>query len=494
MIKLLCRFILVVILLDILSCTPARDTHIKPSNPFEELNNEIDYLLSDPNLQNAQIGLYIESLSDQKILYKMNEYKLFIPASNMKLFTTAAAFAILGDDFRFKTSVKTNGKISNDTLYGDLIIYGGGDPTFSGRFYDNCTLCAFSAWADSLQMRGIKVIKGDVIADDSFFNGAALGEGWDWDDLPFWYAAESSALSLNDNCVDITIFAADSLGLPVKVKTDPKVAGIEIVNNSVTVASDSISTLKITRDLGQNKIIISGQFPLSNHTIRRSVTVHNPTSFFINAVKTVLENNDISILRIKQETLPDSAKSLFNIYSPSLSQIVKVVNKRSQNFYAEQLLKTMGAYLYNEGSFESGVKAVSKWGNTVGIDNNSFIMVDGSGLSRKNFITPKAVARLLEYMSIQHYFLQFYNTLPVSAVDGTLKNRMAGTPAANNVHAKTGTMSHVKNLSGYLRGKDGKLYLFVILANNFSVPSSYISNLQDHICVLLYNYSTSIAD
>ncbi len=317
------------------------------------------------------------------------------------------------------------------------------------------------------------------------------GIGWDWDDLPFWYAAESSALSLNDNCVDITIFAADSLGLPVTVKVDPQIEGVEIINNTVNVAADSISTLKITRDLGQNRIIVSGRFPLNHHPVKRSVTVHNPTSFFINAVKTVFEENDISILQMTQETIPDSAKLLFNFYSPPLSKIVNVVNKRSQNFYAEQLLKTLGAYVYNDGSFESGVKAVTKWGNTIGIDNDDFRMIDGSGLSRKNFVTPKAVACLLEYMSAQQYFLQFYNSLPVSAVDGTLKKRMIDTPAANHIHAKTGTMSYVKNLSGYMRGEDGKLYLFVILANNFSVPSSYISNLQDRICVLLYNYSKS---
>ena len=480
MTKIFFRFLLIFILFELHNCTPARETHIKPCTPFEELSNNIDYLLSDANLQNAQLGLYMESFSDQKILYRKNEGKLFIPASNMKLFTTAAALAILGDEYRFKTSAETNGDIYGDTLFGDLIIRGGGDPTFSGRFYDGCTLCALESWADSLQLRGVKV-----------FKGPALGEGWDWDDLPFWYAAESSALSLNDNCIDITVSAADSIGLPVKYSVDPDVEGFEIINHSETVDADSLSDLKITRVLGKNKIIISGHFPQGKKTLKRSVTIHNPSQFFLKALYKALEENDISVVGESSLIQSDSLKLLFDFYSPPLPQIIKTVNKRSQNFYAEQLLKAIGAYVYNEGSFEAGTKAVMNWTNSIGIDNDDFIMVDGSGLSRKNYITPKVIARLLRYMASQKYFLHFYNSLPIAAVDGTLKYRMIDTPAAKHVHAKTGTMSHVKNLSGYLRAEDGKLYLFVILANNFSVPTSYISNLQDRICSLLASYSIS---
>ncbi len=491
MVRAIRKLLLVIFLLNLLSCTSARVSRVKHLTPQEELKAGIDYLVNDANLQNAHLGLFIESLSEQKILYALNEYKLFIPASNMKLFTTAAAFDLLGEDFRFKTTFKMTGWISGDTLKGNLIVRGGGDPTFSGRFYNGCTLCVFNAWCDSLRERGIRVIEGDILADNSYFDGPALGEGWDWDDLPYWYAAESSALSLNDNCVDLIVSAADTTGVPVIVKTDPCVKGVEIVNNAVTGAKDSVANIRINRDLGDNTIIVSGQLPLFGRPIRRSVTVHDPEQFFINALTEVFKDNHIQILGKEQDVLKDSVSLLFDFYSPPLRQIVNVVNKRSQNFYAEQLLRVMGAFIVQDGSFEGGARVVQNWVKTIGIDDDDFIMVDGSGLSRKNFITPKTISRLLEFMSARQYFLQFYNSLPVSGVDGTLKYRMIDTPAANHVHAKTGSMSHVKNLSGYLRGKDGKLYLFVILTNNFSVPSSYISNFQDRICVLLYRYSNS---
>ena len=482
---------LLLIILSFFSCNPAHYSRIDAlSSPLNSLRIDINYLINDPKLQNANIGIYIQSLSDQKILYVRNEYKLFIPASNLKLFTTATALSQLGPNFRFNTEILKNGTVSDDTLFGNLIVRGGGDPTFSGRFHNGATLGCFSDWTDSLRQKGIRVISGKIIGDDSFFSGPSLAEGWDWDDLPFWYAAESGALSLNDNCVDITLTPADSIGLPVRVNVDPLVDGIQIINNSITVAQDSLSTLSITRTMGKNEIVINGEYPLSKRTIRRSITVSNPTAYFLSGAKQGLANSGIEILQ-QDLIIKDDPTSLFRYHSVKLPQIIKVVNKKSHNFYAEQLLKSIGADFYGNGSFKSGCREVMRWAASIGIDNDELIMVDGSGLSRKNYITPRATARLLEYMSAQKQFLHYYNSLPISTIDGTLKNRMVGSIAAKHVHAKTGYLSHVRNLSGYLRGKDGKLYLFVILVNNYSVPTPYINNLQDRICSLLYNYSSA---
>ncbi len=484
------RFILLITILSF-ACTPAHYTRVNTStSPLMDIIDEIDYMLQDPNLQNAQIGLFIESISDHEIIYKKNEYKLFIPASNLKLFTAAAALSLLGENFQFKTEIFINGKIYGDTLFGNIIIKGGGDPTFSGRFHNGDMVGCFSDWADSLREKGISVITGGIIGDDSFFTGPALAEGWDWDDLPSWYAAKTGALSLNDNCIDITLSPADSSGIPAKINVDPMTERILIINNSITVPEDTLSTLNITRIIGKDEIIISGKFSLSESTIRRSITVSDPTAYFLNGAKTGLENNGIKIMQ--QDISGDKdASSLFVYHSPKLPEIIKVINKKSHNFYAEQLLKTLGAHFYGEGSFKAGCKAVSRWAASIGIDDDDLIMVDGSGLSRKNYISPKAVARLLEYISNQKLFLHYYNSLPISATDGTLKYRMIGSTAANHVHAKTGYMSHVRNLSGYLRAENGKLYLFVILVNNYSVPTPYINNFQDRICSLLYNYSTN---
>ena len=211
------------------SCTSIQKAQ-KPQSSRDKLINDIQYLLADPNLSNAYLGIYIESLEDSEVLFRQNEHKLFVPASNMKLYTTAVSLAKLGPTYHFLTPLKFSGTLHDSVLNGDLVIYGKGDPTISGRFYDKDILAVFKNWADSLKQRGIIKIQGDLIADNSYFNSDILADGWNWDDEPYWYSAQPSALSYNDNCVNLKVMAGDSLGTLVHVLQNPDVSFLKVEN------------------------------------------------------------------------------------------------------------------------------------------------------------------------------------------------------------------------------------------------------------------------
>jgi D-alanyl-D-alanine carboxypeptidase/D-alanyl-D-alanine-endopeptidase (penicillin-binding protein 4) len=473
-----------------LGCSFSNRIKTPPSN-LQKLQNEIDYLISDPNLQNAHIGIYIESLGNGKTIYRKNEHRLFVPASNMKLYTTAASLIKLKPSFQFSTLIYTDGKIVDDELSGNLIIRGKGDPTNSGRFRGGDIIAYFKDWADSLKQRGITKIEGGIIGDESYFTDNKLGKGWSWDDEPYYYSAQTGALSFNDNCVDIKVQPSITPDDSVKIFINPNTKYVKIKNMAKTVDTESPLTLDFTRNRASNVIKIFGNLPLGSQDVTESITIEDPARFFVTVFYEVLRKSGIEITETPQIQKIENYHNLDTLFiykSPDMAKIIKEVNKRSNNFYAEQMLKTLGSEFLKNGSAESGVKVVDEWLSSIGISPNEFIMVDGSGLSRMNLIAPYATADLLRYMYNHPNFKYYYDSLPIGGIDGTLKERMRGSRAKGNVHAKTGFVEHVRNLSGYLYDFDGKPYLFVIMVNNYSVPVSYINSFQDRICILLSNY------
>ena len=460
------------------------------THKLNRLREEINYLLNDPNLDNANIGIYIESLSDSKVIFNQNEHKLFVPASNMKLFTSAASLVRLGKQFRYQTIIGTDSALSDSILAGNLIIRGVGDPSISGKFYDGDILACFNNWADSLKNRGIIKITGNLIGDNSYFESDILAEGWNWDDEPFWYSAQPSALSFNDNCVDFKVNAGNKPGVPVSVVQAPSIGYLGVENKATTSSADSLAQLNITRARAQNIVQISGTLPFKSETVNESITVENPAEYFLKTFKQVLQNKGIKVQGKTEIHSVNTAilDTLFIHYSPELAELVKELNKISHNFYAEQLLKTLGARYGEEGSFKKGSEIVSKWLYSQGVAPSEFIMVDGSGLSRMNMLTPLSTATLLRRMYNSKDFSVFYESLPIAGVDGTLKNMMRNSAAQGNVHAKSGTMRHIRNLAGYVRDKNNNPYLFVIMVNNHSVPVAYIKKLQSEICIVLSNF------
>lgn len=488
---------LLVFSLIIYGCaTPAKIVNT-PENKsdLEVLRDNITYLISDPNLFNAQIGVYIESIKSGQTIFSHNEHKLFISASNMKIFTTATALLKFGPRFRYRTSIYHSEQIVNGTIKGDLIIKGSGDPSIAPRFSDGDSRYFFRAWADSLLVQGVKRIDGDIIGDASYFQTEPLGYGWQWDDEPFWYSAQINALTFNDNCIDVAVVANEKIGEHPNVYLSPPTSYFSVDNKAVIVKPDSIRSLFVTRPRLENKILVRNQIPINKPRYEKSISVENPAKFFVHVLSEVLKEKGISIggrVRVVNRTDQinyDEFSLLFTHQSPPLSDIIFVVNKKSQNLYAEQLLTTIAAEYGRNATASEGVKVVISTLARMGISENEFLMHDGSGLSRVNLISPNSVGLLLRYMEKHDYFEYFWESLPIGGVDGTLRGRMRASPAAGKVRAKTGYVGHVRNLSGYVESAGGELFLFSILVNNYLHPTPAINLLQDRICILLSNFS-----
>ncbi|MCH8289367.1 MAG: D-alanyl-D-alanine carboxypeptidase/D-alanyl-D-alanine-endopeptidase [Candidatus Marinimicrobia bacterium] len=466
------------------------------NTPEARLKAEIDHLLADPAFASATWGVYIESPDKREVLYRRNEDKLLIPASNLKLFTTAVALVRFGPNFTYKTRLYYDGKIQNGTLKGDLVIRGSGDPTISGRYNGGDLTATFREWSDSLKSLGINRIEGNIIGDDDYFDDVPLGKGWSWDDEPQWYSAHTSGLSFNDNAIDLKIRPGENPGDKAVIKLDPPTSYVQIKNNIRTTEPDSISYYGFSRSIDGNLFTFWGKFPVNKKESKTWASVRNPTLYTATVLKETLESAGIEITGEAKDvddisSKPDYSKiQVAAVYtSPPMSTMIKTVNKPSQNFYAEQLLKTLGKEYQNEGSWSAGVKVVKSFLNAVGIDGNAIKIVDGSGLSRLNLVSPRQVATLLRYMRQHRYGKYYYDSLPIAGLDGTIRRRMIGTNAQGNLRAKTGHISYVRALSGYVTTADGEDIVFSFIVNNYDVPTSMADELQNRIGVILSNYS-----
>jgi len=460
-----------------------------------DLQKELDDIFNDNSFRNAHWGVVIQSLNNGEYFYKQNEDKFFVPASNLKLFTSAGGLLILGNDYRFSTNILSNGYQSGSTLYGDLIIQGRGDPTISGRFYNNDINFVFDSWIDSLLELGIKNVKGNIVGDDNLFDDIGLGNGWAWDYETDWYAAQSSAVSYNDNCVDIKIYYNHKYD-SVVVSSKPELRNIVILNNVKPAVGSEKTNIEVIRERGTNVINVSGKFRKDADTLITYATVQNPTQFAMLVLKNRLENRGIRVNGYAVD-IDDYERAidyndldlLFVSYSEKLNEIIKVVNKGSQNFFAEQLLKTIGLEKLGFGSVTNGVTAVKEIFADIGLNPDNIIMVDGSGLSHLNMVTPRQVVELLKYMySNKKVYADYYNSLPIAGIDGTLGKRMKNTTAEKVVRAKTGFISYVRSLSGYAVTGDNEPIAFSMIANNFSVPVKLAENIQDLVCLRLTNF------
>jgi len=462
-------------------------------NTLAEFREQLDYIFNDPIFSNANWGVFIVSLETGEYLYKKNEDKLFIPASNIKLFTTSAALNLLGPDYKYSTSIFMRGKITNNVLNGDLIVKGTGDPTISGRFYNNDMYHVYNNWADSLISLGVEEIQGNIIGDDYAFDNKGLGNGWPWEFQSYWFSAPTSALSFNDNCIDITVSVDKNDKTPV-ITLNPNTKYAVILNNVSVVSRDSVTSIDVNREIGSNVINVFGTIR-SGDSIKTYVTVNNPTQYSMVILKETLEKRGI-VVNGNAYDADDIAlsydfkkmKKLFTHYSVPLSEIIRVINKTSQNFYAEQVFKTIGLEKNKFGSFEKGFEAASKIYSDMGIKLDGFVMVDGSGLSRLNLVTPKQVVQLLHYMHNNKYSKLFLNSLPVAGIDGNLAKRLNNTIAENRIRAKAGFLENVRSLSGYAFTADNEPIAFSIIANNYTVPVKLAENIQDLVCLRLANF------
>ncbi|MDR3610130.1 MAG: D-alanyl-D-alanine carboxypeptidase/D-alanyl-D-alanine-endopeptidase [Ignavibacteriaceae bacterium] len=495
------RIALFIILIGIVSVSAQdrKDTAAEAPRRYSvstlpEFWTQMEDIFNDPSFSNANWGVLIQSLETGEYFYKRNEDKLFLPASSLKLFTTSAALNLLGPEYRFTTNIYKHGTIDGSLLKGDIIVQGRGDPTISGRFYGGDMLTVYELWADSLQNLGIEEIDGNIIGDDSEFDDRGLGEGWSWDDESYWYSAQSSAISFNDNCVNISV-AVSRDKKNAKILVDPYTKYVVITNQVLVVPKDSTTDIDVFRDRGTNIITVSGTIKENSDTVRTFCTVNNPTQFAMVTLKHVLEMRGIKINGSSMVVgdLPrpvdyKDASLLFVNLSPPLREIIKVVNKNSQNFYAEQILKTIGLEAQHYGTVENGIESELDVFKDMGMNTDGMMLVDGSGLSRLDFVTPRQFVSLLNYMYKSRYFVPFFNSLPIAGEDGTMGTRLKGTRADGKIRAKTGYLTAVRSLCGYAMTAEDEPIAFAIIANNFNVPVKLAENLQDLVCLRLANF------
>jgi D-alanyl-D-alanine carboxypeptidase/D-alanyl-D-alanine-endopeptidase (penicillin-binding protein 4) len=465
--------------------SPARPDRSATSG-VPALQRDIDAILGEAALEHSYWGVEVRSLQSGDILYARNPRKLMMPASNMKIVTLAAAAARLGWDFTYNTDVFAAGTIDSGTLRGDLVVVGSGDPSITA---DNAEPI-FAEWAERLKAAGIHTIAGRVIGDDDAFDDNGLGFGWSWDDLPDDYAAGVSALQFNENAVRVSVMPGSAAGDWAGITVVPGDSGLDVVTEVTTTAPDAAPSLRAHRLPGTMRLRIDGTIPFGHTAVTLTVSVENPTLFFATALRRTLIARGITVSgpAVDIDDIPDApmrpSSPIASHRSPSLSALAVRLMKVSQNLYAETFLKTLapGTPRTAEGGRTEIAAALQPFG--VGAD--ALIQRDGSGLSRYDYVTPDALASILVAVHRdEHLRGPFEASLPIAGRDGTLANRMKGTPAENNARAKTGSMSNVRGLSGYVTAASGETLAFSILANNFETPPSTITDAADRIVVRL---------
>jgi serine-type D-Ala-D-Ala carboxypeptidase/endopeptidase (penicillin-binding protein 4) len=469
----------------------------------EELRARIEAVLRQPELAPAIASVKVASLDTGRTLFEENADKLLRPASNMKIFTVAAALDRLSPDYRFTTSVYAPARPDAvGTVRGDLIVYGRGDPSIAARFNNGDYHKAIDELAARIAAAGVKRVEGDLIGDESYFTGAPFGLGWTWDDLTWYFGAEVSALSVNDNALDLFVKPAATVGAPCSVTTGPPTPLASIVNRTTTAPAGSKRDVSVYRSLGENVIEVGGQLPLDDPGYTGSVAISRPALVFVYMLRSSLAERGVTITgksrtvgARERKGVPLQTSSLAEIaslQSPPLGMIAAQTLKPSQNLYAELILRALGKAVPGDAaraSDEAGIEAVKAFLRTAGITADELVIADGSGLSRRDLITADATLRLLAYMSRHRYANAFRDALPVAGIDGTLSRRMKGTAAANNLRAKTGTINGVSTLSGYVTSAGGERLAFSIMLNNYVEGLDSRRSYIDIIAVLLASYA-----
>ncbi|MCS6873381.1 MAG: D-alanyl-D-alanine carboxypeptidase/D-alanyl-D-alanine-endopeptidase [Pyrinomonadaceae bacterium] len=488
----------------ITSPTPQKSFENDSRQNLTELQSKIREILTRDYLRRSRLGIKILSLDTGKVIFEEDSEKLFMPASNMKNFTVAAAIEKLTPNFTFVTSVYSSTKPDKDgILHSDLIIYGRGDPTISFGISSDDEINAMEKLADKIVSLGIKKIKGKLIGDESFFTGTKIPYTWEWEDLQWYYGAQVSALTINDNVAKLFIIPSMNEGEQAKIQVLPVESGLFLINKVETSKAGVPRKINITRKLGTNIVQVTGSIPKDDKGYEAFVSIPDPALTFTSILRSILERKGVIIEgqtetadaeTRKQQPLPKDLVELTRLESPPLFLIAQKTMKPSQNLYTEILLRTLGENVPTESakpewtSSDKGIAVIDKFLQEIGIPQGSVLMYDGSGLSRHNLVTPNAVVSLYAFMHKSRFSQAWTESLTIGGVDGTLKNRFRGTKAENNVRGKTGTISQVSSLSGYVTTAAGERLAFSIIVNNFPDQNLRVSVI-DEIVLLLANFN-----
>lgn len=442
------------------------------------LADRVDSLFYSDFFKASQAGISVYDLTENKPLYKHKEKLLLRPASNQKILTTAAAYLFLGKDYNFKTSVYHTGEIKDSVCQGDVYFIGGFDPDFTAQNLDSVV--------KEIKRFGINKINGNLYADVSAMDSLFWGEGWMWNDDPEPYEAYLTPLCINKNSIQVISSVKES-GKPAEIELLPPTKYLQI-QNSTSVIDSGKKTLFVTRDWlnRKNTILANGNLTKTSRPDTTAVNVFNPTNYFLTLARESFERNGISFSgKIDTLTLRGEAIEIFT-FKRSIQNVIRRTNKVSDNLSAEMVLRALGLKFGKPSSADKGIKFVDSLISLAGLNPKNYRIADGSGLSYYNLVSPELLCEVLKFYYYQpDLYERLFNSFPVSGIDGTLSNRMKNGSAFKRVHAKTGTISGVSSLSGYIESKNNHLIVFSILIQNFVGPSSQARKIQDKICEII---------
>ena len=471
------------------ACTPSASRGGGEAEARQRLVTAIEGALADSSMAGVGRAVHVVSLDRGDTLYSSEPDRLYTPASNLKLFTAASALLELGPDYRFTTTLVATGEIDGDTLRGDLVLIGRGDPDLVTE--------DLAALADTLVANGVRVVAGDVRADASWFDDVEWGPGWMWDDGPFWYWPYVSALTLDDNAVTLVVRPGEIPGDTVRVALDPPTDYMAVNVRAVTLPADSEATVEVTRHWTPkaNVVDVEGGLAAGADSVVAIRTVEDPALYGATVFGELLEQRGVEVTgAIRRGPLGAGAvaDTIARHVSDSLAASVRNFLKISDNLTGEQLVKTLGAETAGPpGSYPTGLAAERRvLAAEAGLDTTRFRLADGSGVSRYNLVTARGIVELLAAMHAREDLREVWRAaLPIAGVDGTLEERMRGTAAENRARAKTGTLSGVTALSGYVPSATGEELAFSIVFEFFTGPATPRRAVQDSIVAALARFA-----
>ena len=451
-------------------------------------------MFNAPIMAHAQWAVDIRSADRGESIYSLNAGKLMMPASNMKILTLAAAAEVLGWDARMTTTVEASAPVVDGILRGDLFVRGGGDPTLNTR--DGRGNAVFVEWANALKSAGITSVDGRIVGDDQAFDDEGIGLGWAWDDLQYGYSAPVGALQFNEDVADLVV-SPGAAGEPAVVSLSAG-SGLTTLNRAVTGAPGSEASIDYRRHLDRPVLEITGTIASDAKPLNLKVAVVNPTVFFARSLKDALIAQGIAVSGeavdfddvAGESGMRAERRMLASTDSPPLREMAKVLMKVSQNLYAETFLKALGRSVGALGTTAAGRQAATTTFGSWGVSDRMFVMADGSGLSRYNYASAFAIATILERMYKDPKHREpLLASLPIAGKDGTLATRMRRSLAEGNAVAKTGSISNVRALSGFVRTRDGETFVFSIIGNDFVIPSATVNWIADLAVEILAGFS-----
>lgn len=456
----------------------------------DSLQYMIDSVLAAPMWRNARWGILLVDAERGDTILSHDADRLFMPASNQKLLTAAVAFHTLGPDYRWFTPVMLRGVKRGGTFEGDILVSGQGDPSISDSLRSGRAASAFDPVIRALREHGITQITGRVLPWGDAFEGPTTGYGWALDDLNASYSAAVDELFYNEGELHIQVTAGNSAGAAVRAVSSPTQSYPRLRSIAHTVARGASirrdDALKVAWDSVAESVVISGSMPAGSSR-QFTISYRHPADAFLAALSEALSQSGIvvqhRVLRENANATPRDTLAL--IESSSFDSVLARMLKPSQNQIAELLFRSSGRAASGSGSIDSARAMTARQLLEWGITAEDAAYRDGSGLSRHDYLTPRTVVRVLDVMYRSPWYDVFRRALPVAGVDGTIEKRMIGTPAAGNVHAKTGTLDKARSLSGYVTSADGRLMLFSFLCNNYTVPTVEVERVQDMLAAMI---------